>query len=239
MTQTIMQQTLSSLLALQEIDRDIFRVRQELKRLPVERDRRQSILDRKQGEIDELKAQIHEQKSRVKEYEEIANESRARIKKIQGAAANSRADASLHANFEHEIRSLKKSISRGEDEALAYIERIEKMESDKAHKESVLEEEQKVFVEFSGNVDTELADATSRFEALSAQREARVKGDIKAETLELYLRLIEARDGDAMARLDGRVCEGCYMEVPANFYVKLVRGTEIMQCPSCDRILYS
>jgi len=234
-----MQQTLSSLLALQEIDRDIFRVRQELKRLPLERDRRQAILDRKQTEINELKVQIHEQKSRVKEYEEIAGESRARIKKIQGAAANSRADASLHANFEHEIRSLKKSISRGEDEALAYIERFENMEKDMAYKGGVLEEECKVFGEFSENVDLELADATERHDKMAADRETRVKGDIKAETLELYMRLIEARDGDAMARLDGKVCEGCYMQVPANFYVKLVRSAEILQCPSCDRILYS
>lgn len=234
-----MQQTLSSLLALQEIDRDIFRVKQELKRLPAERERRQSILERKQGEIDELKARLHELRSRIKEYEEIAGESRARIKKIEGAASGARADASLHANYEHEVRSLKRSISRGEDEALGFIEKAERTESEMALRSAALEEETSVFNEFSANVDAEVADAQGRLDTLSASREARVKGDIKPETLELYARLIEARDGDAMAQLDGRICQGCYMEVPANFYVRLVKGSEIMQCPSCDRILYS
>ncbi len=234
-----MQQTLSSLLALQEIDRDIFRVKQELKRLPAERDRRQAILDRKEGEIDELKALIFEQKSRVKEYEEVATESRARIRKIEGAASNSRADASLHANYEHEIRSLKRSISRGEDEALEYIEKTERWESELKQKQATLDAEKAVFSEFSANVDAEIAEATERCNKLETQREARVRGDIKPETLELYARLIEARDGDAMAHLEGKICQGCYMEVPANFYVQLVRGSSILQCPSCDRILYS
>lgn len=234
-----MQQTLSSLLALQEIDRDIFRVKQELKRLPAERDRRQAILDRKQAEIDELKVRIHEQRARVKEYEEIATESRARIRKIEGAASGARADASLHANYEHEVRSLKRSISRGEDEALEFIERAERWEAESGEKEATLKEEQSVFDEFSGNVDAEIADANGRLEALESRREERVMGDIEPETLELYARLIESRDGDAMAQLEGRVCQGCYMEVPPNFYVRLIKGSEIMQCPSCDRILYS
>ncbi|MDP7573134.1 MAG: C4-type zinc ribbon domain-containing protein, partial [Myxococcota bacterium] len=47
-----------------------------------------------------------------------------------------------------------------------------------------------------------------------------------------------ARDGEAMAVLEGNICQACYMEVMPNLMVRLVRGRDVVQCPSCDRILY-
>lgn len=233
-----MQQTLSSLLALQDIDRHLFKVQKELQRLPKERQRRQEILDRKQKEIDELRARAFELKARVKEIEEVAIESRARIRKVESAAATARGDASLHANYEHEVRSLKRDIARGEEEALSFIEKMETCEAEAKERETALKAEQAVFDEFSANVDAELADAQARHDDLAGQRQQRMSSELDAETLELYSRLLEARGGDAMAELDGRICQGCYMEIPANLQVRLLRGAEIVQCPSCDRILY-
>jgi predicted nucleic acid-binding Zn-ribbon protein len=34
------------------------------------------------------------------------------------------------------------------------------------------------------------------------------------------------------------VCQGCYVSVPNNIYVRLARCTELVYCPSCGRILY-
>ena len=38
--------------------------------------------------------------------------------------------------------------------------------------------------------------------------------------------------------LEGRICQGCYMQIPPNLGVQLARGASLVQCPSCDRILY-
>ena len=234
-----MQQTLSSLLALQELDRDVFRVQQELKRLPVERDKRAEIIARKQKEIDELRARSFELKTRIKEVEDDATNQRDRIKKIEKAASGARADASLHANYEHEVRAIKREMARHEEDALGWMEKSEAFENEAKERESALAGDKEIFDQFSANVDKEMAEAQSRLDGLLERRSERVTGEIAEETLELYAKLIEARDGDAMAQLEGRVCQGCYMEVPANFYVRLIRGKEILQCPSCDRILYT
>jgi predicted nucleic acid-binding Zn-ribbon protein len=42
-----------------------------------------------------------------------------------------------------------------------------------------------------------------------------------------------------MAALDGRFCQGCYVEIPKNLLVRMARGMELVQCPSCARILYT
>ncbi|MEM7516590.1 MAG: C4-type zinc ribbon domain-containing protein, partial [Planctomycetota bacterium] len=177
-------------------------------------------------------------RTRVKEIEDAAFGKRERIKKIEKAAGESRGDASLHANYEHEKRSLMRELGRGDDEALKFMERVEGIEKEMAERRTALEGMQSEFDEYSANVDAEMAEAQSKVDELDAARTERLSKDLKPETLELYDRLIIARDGDAMAALEGNVCQGCYMSVPANTYVRLMRGVEIMQCPSCDRILY-
>jgi hypothetical protein len=60
---------------------------------------------------------------------------------------------------------------------------------------------------------------------------------VNADALDLYNRLLSARDGQAMALVDSQVCQACYMSIPPNMNVQLARGRQVIQCPSCDRIL--
>jgi predicted nucleic acid-binding Zn-ribbon protein len=41
-----------------------------------------------------------------------------------------------------------------------------------------------------------------------------------------------------LAMLDGGVCQCCYIQVPPNKTIQLARGNAIIQCSSCDRIMY-
>ena len=55
--------------------------------------------------------------------------------------------------------------------------------------------------------------------------------------------VLESADVDALvaalAELRDGLCEGCFVNLPKNIVVRLARGMELVQCPSCDRILYS
>ena len=65
-----------------------------------------------------------------------------------------------------------------------------------------------------------------------------VRERLPASLLAMYNKLVDAREGMALAELQNKVCQGCYISVPPNIYVRIARATEIVQCPSCDRILY-
>ena len=69
-------------------------------------------------------------------------------------------------------------------------------------------------------------------------RQAPLEATSTRESLTLYERLLAAREGVALAELEGKICQGCFMEVPSNLYVKRRARHELIQCPSCDRILY-
>jgi predicted nucleic acid-binding Zn-ribbon protein len=95
-----------------------------------------------------------------------------------------------------------------------------------------------VHAEFVTNAEAEMRTAREKLERLEAEREKRLSSDVDKESLTLYERLLAAREGVALAELEGKICQGCFMEVPSNLYVKVARGTTLAQCPSCDRIFY-
>jgi uncharacterized protein len=226
-----------ALRSLQEIDRDLYRVRDELRRLPAERDRRQAELDAHQTRIDAEQEAVNQLHLRAKELEDTSTVQRQRIRKLEKESMEQR-DVSVIEACRYEARSLKRQVEEAERATLEMMERIESMNTSIGEKQAKLAEERATFEEFSKNVDAELGEAQGRHDTLAGQRDEHLGGELPRETLALYDRLIEARGGEAMAMLDGGVCQGCYMSVPPNLVVRLARAREVTQCPSCDRILY-
>jgi hypothetical protein len=233
-----MRETIQALRALQELDQEIYRLRDELRRLPEERAQRRAQLDLLIAKRDDAKKRAMETRAQIKEIEDMTTIQRQRVRKIEHEASSSRGDMALLAAFQHQIRSLKRDIGKAEEEGLILVEQADAIEIEaKALAEEVGSAERS-FAEFSKNVDTEVETAQQKLSVLEKRRAERMAPDIQAESFALYERLLASREGVALAELESRICQACYMEVPVNLYVKVARGTSLVQCPSCDRILY-
>ena len=68
-------------------------------------------------------------------------------------------------------------------------------------------------------------------------RDAVLKG-VPPEMLEEYERLFAVRDGLAVCAVESQFCQGCYTNITMNDLVKLSGGRLVVQCGSCQRILY-
>ena len=233
-----MQDTLQSLRSLQEVDQRIFRVRAELKRLPQERDARAAQLKRLEDRKANLEARSVDLRARIKEIDDDTTQQRQRMRKVEAEAMKSRGDVALQAAFQHEARSLKRDVSSAEEEGLRMLDEAETLTTETAAVQAQLDEEQKVYDEFAENVAKEIADAEGRLADLEADRAQRMSNEIPPDVLSSYERLLEVREGQALAVLDGKICQACYMETPPNLYVRVARGLELVQCPNCDRYLY-
>jgi hypothetical protein len=233
-----MQDTLRALRGLQELDRDIYRVDQEVKRLPRERARRRAEIDQKIERRQAIEREIREERAKLKEIEDHTTLQRQRLRKLEHEAGLSRADAALLAAYQHEMRTLKRDIGDAEEEGLKRVEVIEQLEKACGDLQAGVDEEERVFEEFRIQLERELAEAQERLSQLVEERTKRLSGAIPPAVLSQYEKLLAAREGMAMAELEGRVCQGCYMEVPPNVYVRIARGQEIVECPNCTRILY-
>ena len=233
-----MQETLSALLRIQEIDTQIFRTQGELKRLPAERAGRRAEIDKRSTKLSETKNEAQKLRVRIKEIEDQTTVQRQRVRKIENEAANSRQDMALLVAYQHEIRTLKRSISDNEEEGLELVERAGAIDKDAALLAAEIEREQKTFEELSANVERELSAAQKRLDDLTSSRKGRLSDSIPPEALSVYTRLLAAREGVALAEIDGRMCQACFMEMPTNVVVRVTRGNELVQCPGCSRILY-
>ena len=57
-------------------------------------------------------------------------------------------------------------------------------------------------------------------------------------TLKLYENLRSKRQGKAVARVEQGMCQGCRIVLPMNKLQQIKTGHTMVQCGSCERILY-
>ena len=233
-----MRDTVQALKALQEFDTEIFRLRDELRRLPLELERRKAQIEAHQTRREEAQRAARAVDLQVKEIEDMTTISRQRLRKVENEANSSRGDAATLAAYQIEARNLKRDISAAEEEGLGLVEKSDASGREVTRLETEIAEAQRLLKEFTANVEAEMAVANKRLDALLAKRKERSTNAVAQDAMELYQRLILARQGVALAELDGKVCQACYITVPPNVSVRVLRGTALVQCPSCDRIFY-
>ncbi|HJO26495.1 MAG TPA: C4-type zinc ribbon domain-containing protein [Planctomycetota bacterium] len=232
-----MHDTVKALKGLQAIDRDLYAVQRELKRLPAELQARETSLRTQQAEIDSRRVVLRDLQTRIREIEDHTTLQRQRQRKVEAEAMKSRGDVAMIAAFQHQARTLKHEIAEEEDEGLILVGQAEEQESAVVELEARLAAESATFTELRKNIAIELEDAKVREAALLERRRGCCSKDVDAVSLRLYERLLEARQGDALAELDGKVCQSCFMELRPNQLVQLAQGRTLVQCPNCDRIV--
>ncbi len=233
-----MRQTLSILRGLQELDTEIWRLGQEQTRIPAERGRRRGGLDAKRQRLIEIDAELRHQRALIKEIEDATTLSRQRLRKLEHESANSRADQALLAAYGHEMRTLRRDISDNEEEGLREVEKADSKQKERDHLAAETESEAAEFAILDEALAKEETVLAERLAGMLAERKKRMGSGMSPDVLNQYERLLEARDGVALAVLDGRTCTGCYIAVPTNIFVRLTRAQDVVACPNCQRILY-
>ncbi|MHC4377955.1 MAG: zinc ribbon domain-containing protein [Planctomycetota bacterium] len=233
-----MRETLAVLRDLQELDEDLFRVRQELKRLPAERDKRRAEIDDKIQRDTELESEVLKLRMQIKEIEDGSRANRQRIAKLERESSTC-SDQALLAAYGHEIKSLKREISENDEDGLRQVDKADSKEAQRKALQEEIREMEETYAELASNVEQELGVAQEKADKMETERNERMGSKVPPDVLKVYEELLEARDGMALAALEDRTCQGCYITVPTNIYVKLSRGRDLVQCPSCSRILYT
>ncbi len=233
-----LRQTLAILRGLQDLDRDLYRLQDELRRFPQEVTRKREKVRLESERLAEVDKKLTLAKVRLKEIEDLTSSQRQRVRKLEHEAGEARADAALHVAFQHEIRTLKRDIGEAEEEGLALLSEIEKLGEERGVLQVAVAELEQEFAQYAANVDKEAKETMDRAQAMERERKKRGTSELAPDILGQYEKLLASREGQAIAELDGRVCQGCYVSVPNNIYVRLARRTELVPCPSCGRILF-
>jgi predicted nucleic acid-binding Zn-ribbon protein len=228
------------LLRLQALDQEVARLQKELDALPAEETRRGRALAKARAEHDRAREALQQAEVQSRILDKGVQQSDDEVKKLDARLNAVKSNAEYQATL-FQIESVKRERSRMEEEGLAVLEQIEGLRAAAEQAARVLAEEEQVFAGFQREAAQLAAERGRQVEAKSAGRPALLEG-IPRELLERYERMFAARDGLVVCAAQfaggGSVCQGCYSKVTTSDHARLMAGTTVVQCKSCQRILY-
>lgn len=227
----------SELFALQEIDLSIANDRAAIADIESRLDEPEELVAARQL-LQQRKEEQRQAEHAFKEHEFEADEQKRKIEPLEkklydGVGLTAKELSDLQADVE----SLKRRRSQLEDQALEAMEALEEAQRALAEADAEvgrLADQYGVEREDLGARRTELEEDVARLEQQRAEEASEIEGGLLA----LYERLRESKGGRAVAKIVGGACQGCRISLPMNIQQRARAGQTLVQCPSCERILY-
>ena len=226
---------IEKLLVLQDRDRKIRTLKNELKVAPLERVESEERLATATKQLDAVKLKAKEIEVERKKLEIEAQSKRDSIAKFQTQKFQTRKNEEFQA-FNNEITRYEGEIRTVEDRELEFMDDAEKM------KATVAATEQQTKAT-KAQVERQLADITAKINAVATQlteletERATLAVGLDEDLLDTFDRLFAGK-GEAVVPLEHETCMGCHMKVTTQTVVKVKGQREIVHCEQCGRILY-
>ena len=141
-------------------------------------------------------------------------------------------------NMEEELERFKAKRSDTDGKLLEVMDAVEQAQRAVKSRAAEMEAAEQAWrVEQDGlrteqaRIQTEVVGLTSRRKAAAAR--------VPPRALALYERVRPIRQGKGVARIASRMCMGCRISLPESDYRRAAHGDEIVQCPNCQRILFT
>ena len=136
-----------------------------------------------------------------------------------------------------EIEDGKKSVKELEEKAIAVMEEAEGLKSQIEEETNLLNGEKQLVEEEKEKVKVAIDKINKGKKSKDTER-AKQADQVEKRLLKKYNTLRSRRNGLAVANVLNGVCQGCFMALPPQQYNLLLKGDKMLDCPSCQRIIY-
>jgi len=224
------------LVNLQEVDSEIYALKNEKEAKPIEIKAIQSSFEAKKLNLAQLETKSLDLQKQRKEKELDLGSKEEAAKKLQGQLY------SLKTNKEYQImlQQIQDAKADGElveEKILILFEETDNVKKEIAQENIKIKEEEKAFLEQNKLIQIRIAEIDERLAVLESTRKQLTPG-LDPKTFSQYERILNSRDGLAIVSVIDNSCAGCNMNVPPQV-INLIRMYEsIVTCEVCNRILY-
>jgi len=227
----------ADLYALQEIDSAIEATMTSLAAVEEQLGEGEELIAGRQA-VEEGRDALEGVSKQQRELEWQVDDLRSRLSDVEGKLyAGSVRNPKELAGMQEEANILKGQLRRREDELLDLMVRTEESQAAVREAEESLTElesrwrqEQKELASEKERLEGELAEL--------AERRGQQSSSIEGRVLALYDNLWERRQGRAVVKVERGMCGGCRISLPMTVLQKARSGMDVVQCVSCERILY-
>ena len=225
------------LLDLQKVDQEVSSLTKDIDALPAEEQKRKRKLDELERVASERRARLQKTDLDARALDKAVRGSDDEIKRLNERLNTVRNNAEYQATL-FQIEAVRKDRDLTQDECLKLLESVEAQKGEATAAQTAYEEERKVFDGFLAEAEKLRASRAGDIRAARERRTAMTDG-IPADLLREYDGLYKTRDRQAVCPVQDSYCQGCYNKITMNDTARLLGGSVVVRCGSCQRILYT
>jgi len=229
--------SIQALLVLQDRDRRLRTLADELARIPRDQARAQDRLAGDTDAVRKAREAVQANEVEIKKVELDVGTRKTTIQRLKTQQFETRKNDEFQA-LGHEVARYEKDIDGLETRELELMEKADALKATLAEAESALAKTRRL-------VDEDLSALAERRQRLEAEslevqaERATLAAAAPQDLLPLYERLLKTKNGLAVVPVAGGKCGGCHMKLVASTLVKVNSGAEGTQCESCGRLVYA
>lgn len=231
-----MDEHLSLLIQLQEIDTEIRSLNIRKKQLPVKLAALEDKRTANKKNLDGVKETLLIVQKDRRDREQDLESGIQKTERLKGRASEIKTNKEYQALLK-EIEVAEQEKKAIEDEILFLMEKIDTaIAAITAAENNVREEENKILSERQA-LETAMIKVDENLK-VAEQKKQDIASGIESSVFAKYQRLLETKAGSAIVEVRGESCSGCFMSIPPQVFVNVKKNENIITCPQCGRILY-
>lgn len=227
---------IENLLILQDRDRKILTLLDELAHVGPERDSLRSSLSSNQAALDAAKQKVMHLESDRKKLELDVEAKKQQIEKYSIQQFQTKKNEEFKA-LEHEIATCKETILKLDDQQIELMEQIEAAQKTVASANKNLADARKVIESRITDIGAREVNLNKELAELQSNRNELAEV-IDETTRSKYDRLLKQKGQNVLVGIQHGVCGGCHMQLSRSVILACQGDQEIVSCLNCNRILF-
>lgn len=228
---------LERLIRLQQLDKSAASARFSIDKFPSTSAALDARINERTFILERVEQRIAEQKSERQELEKSVAEIQTRLTRFKEQSINVKTNKELWA-LQSEISTAEKEIQSLEEQILERMLQGDELSDELATAKKAVKSEQAEVSKERQQLEKERSQLQAKVDQHATDRTALV-AEIASTSMALFDTLSRGRKGIAVGEAkEGRCCE-CLVRLRPQLYNEVIRNTSLIQCESCQRILYA
>ena len=169
-----------------------------------------------------------------REVEDLQAKAAVATDKLYGGTVKNPKELS---SLQEQLSNFRRKIGEGDDKTLDIMSEVEAAQKNVSVKRSEVAKIEEGWQAEQASLSQEQTDLSAALSTLEQKRKE-LASKLDTVSLELYEDIRQKRQGRAVAKLERGMCQGCRIALPMSELQRARMGQELVQCGSCERVLY-
>ena len=179
---------------------------------------------------------ITQNQSQRRTFDKNLIEAQQRLSKYKEQLMAVKTNEEYHA-MQHQIAAAQAEVGRIEEQVLINMMDADDVNATLKAADAALKAEEAVIARERAAIETDVAEQRTTAERVARDRRELLP-QISRSAIEMFERVMKARQGIAVAPAVNGHCSICHVRLRPQVFNTIISNQEIVQCDSCQRILY-